>query len=468
MSTPTTASKLETVIDKRTGDQPAETPGHVIPGKDLRRRLGVVAPEKTEDIPPEKPDVEKSEVSVAVTPEVKPAARRGKKPSKTPPVPVQPALDTETLTTAVAAGVKAAMTPEKKEVAVADPTANLGPKQKRTYTVLARMELANPENKGKAKQYLDSQSKFQEYKSKWEQDHPGKKFDIEDEDHSEFLSANDVSYDADEYTEALADLKAEERAASAMKPLEEKLRQQEYEVKMAKRAADMVPRIDGHQKITAKVFFNQLGDPFKGVLDERGAVVRPEIDRMVKENPANVKVFQAAQQTELVAGELMKIATGLVEFSDKNPVHVAILGFANKQEREMMALPADQRMNDEGKAFAPSAEWNKMTESQRKTHWTYSDAELSTLYAFEMADFAKKEIERSDKEFNERLDKMGIKRPASTTPAPTAAKPVATPEQPRTQERSPAGAVAPRMAPVAGQSKNTNSPTKPLLQRLVG
>lgn len=445
----------QTPVDTRTGDKPSETPGHVIPGQDLRARLNL-APKPVEKHPEKK---EESVVPAAPTPPAKnPANGRFIKKPKViaAPVVVAPAFDVDAATTIVTAAVKTALA--KPEPAAIDPLTGLTAQQKKRLTVIQHMETMNPVNKGKGDAYVAAAKKLATYQSEWEAnpENKGKRFNVDDEEHELFMVNNDVDIDPDEFNEAMADMRADEKTKAAMKPIEERFKLEDENKKLAARAAEVAPTITTHAKATALTLFGQLGDVYKGVLDQGGTVVPAEVKRLLDENPVNEEIFKIAQQTETVASELMRIATGVSQFNDKLPLHVHIAEFAINQDAEMMKLPQDQRYND-GKLFAAMDEWNKLTPKQRETRWHLTDVDLSTLYAVEQADRAKKMLETEEKKFTALAERRGLK--------PVTAAPRVVPHE----DRSPSGAVAPMVTTKSAQAKlPENNSIKPLLKRLVG
>ena len=478
-------SKLETPVDPKTGDKPADVPGHVIPGADLRRRMGLnptELPKSEEEVTGKKSarvqaedDAKAKEAKEAMEAAAKKVTVRKHtrtihKPEPAPAAALGPKEIAEIANEVVKAGQKTATEAAAK---AAEP--ELTPKQKRDHAVLKRIEESNPARAGVAAKYLDSQKKFAAYKSAWEAEHKGETFNPEAPEHEAFVTANEVTYDQDEYLEALADIKAEERAAKAMEPITKKLEAEEQQKKQQARVAELVPKIVTHQKTTALVFFNQMGDDFKGVLDDGGTLVVDKMKTLTDANPATKRVFGLAEQTEKFAGQVMAIAAGLTTFDEKNPLDREIFEFANKQEAAMAALPEEKRINENGQEFCTAADYAKMTPAQRKDYWTLSDTDLSALYAVEKAAEAKNIIEDDAREFNARLIQAGYKpqptsylaqlnsaRPAPVAPAPAAPAPPP-PPAPVADDYSPSGVVAPRMAQVRPQ---LNTSTKSLLQRL--
>lgn len=476
----------ETQIDSRSGDKPAETPGHVIPGMDLRKRMGAAYSERSGLAP--NPDAAKKEhklppdapVAAALPPKDEKTGKFVKKPKA--PAPMA-AVDPEALSAAVVAGIKAAQPKEAPAPAPPDPLEGLKPAQKRKFAVLTQMGETGGD-KNLAKRWLETERKMATYKSEWEAKNKGKKFDIADPEHDEFVTANDVPYDLDEFADAehaliekRASELADDRAKAALKPLEEKIKLAEDTQAEQKRVAELIPQVKLHSAAIAKVLFSQLGDEYKKVIGEDGKPVQSELNRLNSENPVNRQVFDLAQQAELVASELKKIHFGLTKFRENPParsafktkeefnaelqtylLHTDIAEFAIEQDAEMAKNPEEERLNQDGKMFATMGEWNKLTEKQRESRWYLTDADLSVFFAIKQAKEAKRIL--------------AAKKPDAPAPAPPAPSRPERPERPayarQPEERSPSGAVgsiAPKTAQVANVKQTARNT---LLSRMVG
>ena len=434
------AIETPTIIDSRSGDKPTDIPGHVTPGKSLRERMGV----KTRE--PKEP--------VAAAPEPttpKPAAKKK-------PAPVAPPINLEDVANTAASAAVAAIEKTKPAppapAAEPNPTDGLTPAQARKFAVFERMETLNAENKGKAASFAAAAKKMAAYQSDWEAKNKGKKFNPEDEDYEQFRSDNDVTYDEDEYVEALADLKADEKSKKAIAPLEEKFKAQETEAANQKAIAEVAPKAIAQAKASAKLFFGELGDEFKSILDEAGTLNKEEEAKIVAVNDHYPQIAQAAYQTELVAGEMKRIANGAVKIDEKNPspLHVEIFNFAVAQEKLLKETPEENQLDERGRKFATSAEWAAMTPQKRVHYWHLSDEDLSKLYAVDMAGKVKKTIASEEEKFTNLAKKRGLvngqTQKQDLTPAPV--KPIAPVINHR--EPTPAGAIAPRMAPSTNRS----------------
>lgn len=426
--------KSNTIIVAGSGDVPAEIEGHVKPGKSLREMMGIATREPKTEKPAE----------------AKPAAPKPAAKKVVPPV--APPVDLETVANTAATAAVAALEkakPSPPTPAEEKPTDGLTPAQAKKFAVLERMEALNPENKGKAASYAAAAKKMAAYQADWEARNKGKKFNPEDEEHDQFLADNDVTYDEDEYVEALAELKADEKAKKAIAPLEEKFKAQETEAANQKLASEIAPKAIAQAKASAKLFFGELGDEFKSILDESGTLNKEEEAKIAGANDYYPAIAQAAYQTELVAGEMKRIASGVSKIDEKNPspLHVEIFNFAIAQEKLLKAKPEEDQLDERGRRFATSEEWAAMTPQKRAHYWHLSDDDLSKLYAVEMAEKVKKNIAAEEEKFTNLAKKRGLLngKTQNTESIPAPARPI----QPVVNHRepTPAGAIAPRMAP---------------------
>lgn len=440
--------------------EPKAVPTMVEPAKALRERWGL-ADVKIEEKKPDEPEklLEDALPAAEVVPE-KPPQRRVRKPVAPPRdesgkfVPQVSAKEIAEIADAV---VKANA---PKPVAAANPADSLTPQQKKKLTIIKRMEELNPAAKGKAEAFTNAALKLANYQKDWEKTNKGKTFDIQDGEHEEFLKDNDVQIDPDEYQEAMADLRAEEK----VRPFQEKAKAEEAEKARVLRVNTLMPDIIKRQREAGKSFISELGDDFKGLFDENNNIIVAERDKLLQRK-VYAQALQTAANVETVAAELMAIATDLVRFDAKNPLHVEIFQLVERQEQAIKKLPADQQ-TDGGRQFATSAEWSQMSESERQRHWHLTDAELAALYADEMALSVKKAIADEDAEFDRQARQRGL---IKGEPAPIPAAPVTQPAPARPQQRaverparSPVGSAAPRVAPVPSL---TDMQKVPLIKR---
>lgn len=419
----------------------------------IRQMVGIPKKSKEDkEKPDEQPKPEAAKPEGEKPPE-KPVVK--KKNAAAKPSPAAPALNAEDIAAAVTSGVREVLKKdEKPEPKRSD---GLSDKEKKKLAVFEQMEKSNPANAGLASRFTESLKKHQEYQKAWEAKNPGKKFDIAEDDHADFVSANDLTWDQDEYIEALTDMKAN----VATGKVEEKLNGELSKVKNAERARAEAPLIAENQVESAKLFFKELGGDFSELKGAKGQLSNEAVEKLYAENPIYRKVVEPIERdVAAVSGELMKIARNHIELTADNPLHRKIVDYISKQEAEFDKLPDDQKVNQHGKIFTTSDKWEKMTKAQRDRHWVLTDRDFASLYAADASVVAKKLIEREEGDFKTVAEKRGFK-PVAAAPLKEEKAP-----EPQPESRSPqARGVAPRMAPLQNNGKK---PEKTAAQILFG
>jgi hypothetical protein len=424
---PKTAPQIPPVVPAPVAPAPA-------PKTNVRERLGIKKAAA-------KSEAEPAAAAPAPVVPAKPAVASKPKPKTATPSTV--VIDEEKLGKAIAKNLPNAQpaapitaAPEKKEP-------ELSPVNARRLQVLNQMAADNPMLKTLPEEFMTAIKNEKEYRAKWESENKGKTFNPEDTEHEDFFSGNDVTWDADEYDLAKDNIqKAEAKAAAegVLKPKMDALDEKE-------RANAAIPQIITHQATTAKLLFDDLGTDFAKVLKPNGDIDIAEVTRLKEENPIYAKVFPIAEHAERIAGEIYRIAKGLSKYNSTLPIHREIADFVFGQEAALKAAPAENQKNSEGKTFATAEEWSKMDDQQRKDHWTFSENELSAIFAAQSAAKAKKIIEAEENNFKTLAEKRGFKAAGSEK-----SPPAANGQQPKPAEiippapASPAGINAPRMA----------------------
>jgi hypothetical protein len=420
----------------------------------VRESLGLKSKgEKKPETPPE-------------TPPVVPAPRK----KKDKPAPAPEPTNIIELATAVGESVARAIKPAAPVVPTEeDEVKLLAADLQSKYRVLSRMAKNDPALAEIPKQFLSSLKKFESYKAEWLAANKGKEFNREDDEHQEFLQSNDVAWDEDKYVEALADMRAE----GAIEKVEKKFDARVSEVEKREKAAKARPLVINHAKATAKVFFGQLGDDFKEVLDAGGNYQPAKYKELVDKNPIYEDLLPFAQHTEDVASEIYRLANGFSDFGKPSPdlseedqkkqfrLHHEIMPFILGEERRLKEQPADKQLNAEGKMFATGEEWEKLSPEQRAKHWTFNDKLLSALFAFNQAKEAKKIIKKATDLLEKTIKARGL-QPSHTGNGASAefverVKNIVVPmEKPRNND-TPAGIVAPKLPPQINRSPGEKS-----------
>lgn len=459
----------ETIIDSRSGDKPIEgKPGQVTPGMDMRQRMGIRAATKP---PEEKKEPELPPDNEGLPPKDPRSGRFVKAKAKKKVAEPITKDDIASIATSVAtAAVKA--TQIREEPKVVDPLLGLADDDRDTHRILLKMEELGPTNKGKAAAFLKATKALADHKEEWEKANRGKKFNIEDPEHEEFVRDHEVTWSERDFSRALVKLETEVETQSKIKPLQDKLAAKEQEEQDRGRAAQIAPKVANHQRATAMVLFQQLGDDFKNVLDEGGNLNQEEAKKLADSSPVIGQVFGLAADTEAVAGELMRIANGVSKLDYKaveeerkrmraglpmlnalNNLHARVFEFVGEQEQLMLEQPDANQIDDKGRQFVTSAQFDKLKDDERGDYWTFNDADLSLLYAANNAELAKKIIENDERVFNARAASRGYA--VQNNPPP---RQVVPPKPPVTtapkRHTSPAGGGTAR---IGGIKQNGNS-----------
>lgn len=353
------------------------------------------------------------------------------------------------------------------------PEDGLNDKQRRTLEVLKRLEVEYKDNIGKAKAYVESVQKANEYRKAWEAQNPGQKFDPDDEAHDEFFKDNDVDWDDEEFADVQALIRAEKVAKQTSDQLAPKLA--DIDRREALRAAE--PAVMGQQINAARGFWSELGEEYAKVLDQTGGIDAAEVQRLNGEDPNRVLAFQRAQIVENFAAELHRLTLvskdghPLYPYNPKDEGHKFIAEFIADQEAAMQALPPEQQLDEHGRRFVTADEYYNMTEHRQRYHWRFTDAHLSHIFALKQAQEVKALLAAENEKFEKTASARGyvkngdggkVTPPAGGTSVP---KPVAATERPT----SPASTVEPMVARPGGRGQGSDNPaTSSFLNRWLG
>lgn len=373
--------------------------------------------EKEKAKPDEKPKEGDGKPAAAAP---KPKADKSK-PAATPPAPV---LDRETIASAVAEGMERGSKKPEPTSEVKSEEVELPPAEAKRLAVLERMEKSNPDKyKGRAKAYRDSYTKLLKYSEDWEKANPGKEFNEDDEEHKEFFDKNNVDWDDDDYTEALAELKSDEKVGAARKEIDQKF----ATIERAEKLRSEAPKIVQSQTTAALAYFADMDGEFAKVLKADGTLDTELGKKLTEADPikAQIIVGGASRVEELVA-ETYKLFTNLVDYDGKNPNHIAINSFVLSKEEQLMKKPAKEQLDSEGRPFLTADAYWKLDEKQRAKHWTFSREDVDTMLTAAIAASVKQQVQYEEEKFQRIAKARGITIPEAKaavadeqqTPAP--------------------------------------------------
>ena len=362
-----------------------------------------------------------------------------------------PVIDEEKLGAAIARGMK----PAEKTEPVADEKSELPADEQRNLKVLEAMEKANPEKyKGVSETYMSNLAALQDYAAKWQEEHPGEEFDENADEHKDFMAKREIEWDDNDFTEALADIKAEEKIVKRMDEVNKKFET----IDQKERLQAAAPKVNAAKVASAKTFFAGMEGDFAKVFDEKGVLNVKHMEGLRDSDPLKFSIIlTAAQRLENLVSENYKLFNGLVPYIESNPVHQAISKFAISKEQQLTAKPANEQLDDRGRLFKTAAEFYKLPVDQRNRYWTFSREDLDLMMASTQIKYAKTTISAEEKRFDSIAKARGLKKgDAASASAAPAARPAEEAEEEVVDDKpaSPSARGTPRVAVVAGAGGN--------------
>lgn len=284
-------------------------------------------------------------------------------------------------------------------------------KDRRKIDNLKSLESLYPDQyKGIADKFQNSRKAEVDYRAKWESANPGERFDPEAQEHDSFYDKNDVSFDNDDYLEAIAERRANAKTTKVQQELEQH-----------RRVSALEPKIKEFRKDTRK----------EVVKEHQEIMDKPVLGEIVSEQASFAEeVVEATHR--LFNGET---------FDRNNQIHQRAEQFAMAAERDLMSQPVDKQRDSQGRQFVPSEQYMKLTDEQRAGAWTL-DAEHVTQFVVGVikgatTDRLKAEQEKMDK-YLEAQGYVKSETGAATATAPKTAS---------TKPKSPSSSAAPKTAP---------------------
>lgn len=391
----------------------------------------------------EPPKVEEPKAAEPKAPEAKAAEPKAAEPKaaepkvsrkKKEPEPIDyEKLASTTAEAATRAAVEAVKQQPKPAPAVEEVT--LPASEQRRINYLKRLEQLYPDKYADvASRYEKSYKEIEKYQRKWEQANPGETFDPEAQEHTAFFEKNAVDWEDEDYAEAVAEEKAEAVRRQTVAEYEERERRKEAAPRAQEKARsvtmDLVQELDPA--------FKDL-DPFAPDADTKAEDLDP-----VK-GPVIVNAARFAEQFVKTSNRLFD---GVDKFDAANPLHKQISDFASQKEQAIMALPRDQQLDNQGRAFVPADRYYSLPAKERARTWTLSADDVAFLARQEIAEDAKKEIARQEARAEKLRQKWGV--PREKSPESPAAKTQVSPTPEPSKPVSPVGGTDPKMAGVKG------------------
>lgn len=364
-----------------------------------------------------KPKAEKP----AKKPEKKAEPKIEPKPAPKPtPAPHAPQLSADDIAEAAARGVATAMKAEKPvETPKPDDKSTLPASEQRRITVLKQLETANPDKyKGLAERYEKSLTNLVDYAEKWEAAHPGETFDEDADEHKEFVAKNEegLDWEDDDYTEALADMKLSEKMGV-------RDRKEAEQNKRARTIQEAIPKINEARLNRSREFLKKVGDEYAGLVGEDGKANPAVFEKLNAEDPVKTEIIvSSADLVEKLVAANYALFNRLENFDGQNPLHRSISGFMLQKEAELLAKPAAEQLDAQGRKFMAAADYHnpKTADATRAKHWTFGQKDVEALLVHGIYNQAKAQIANEDQKFEKRVKARGYAPPQGGSPAPAA------------------------------------------------
>lgn len=373
-------------------EEPKEEPKDA--ASSLMERLGYKKPSKPEtpveesEAEPEAQVEEKSEVE----PEVKPKRKRGR-PRKEESISASEIKD---IIRTTASSVAEATAPKNTPQQVPDYD-NIEELNKDDLEIFASLEEKDPKYKGIRDKYKTYLGSLNGYKQSWINDNPGLTFDPNDAEHEDWVSSNMPEFDDRDFDDA----RIETRAKRLIKDQERKYMSELDDVRSEVAEANMKSELEqGTNNSIAEVVVG-IDESYLKLIQENGGEALEEADPI-----AHHVLNESLAANEKVLYELEKLAHPSRKFrlNANNNTHKELIQFALGKEKEIASLPVSDQMHD-GKRFATTESWAKMSESDRQSYWRLEPAHIKTMYVGQISNQAKEKIESEKKRFEEYLSK---------------------------------------------------------------
>ena len=352
----------------------------------LMERLGYKSQKAEEEPAPEEPAPEEEvEAEPEATAEEKPKRKRGR-PKKEESLSANEIKDIIRETASSVASAKVDDTPEP--VHSYDELEELN---KSDLEVFEQLEEKNPKYSGIREKYKSYLGSLGSYKSKWMAENPGQDFDQNDAEHEEWSGANIPKCDDRDFDDA----RIEARAKGMLRDSEKRYMGELQSVRAEVAEANMKGELDQGTNNSVAEVVSSIDENYLKMIQESGGEALEQADPI-----AHHVLNEVLAESEKTLYELEKLAHPSRKFglNMNNEVHKGLVQFALSKEKQIVALPSDQQLH-EGKRFATTEQWMKMSESKREGHWHLEPGHIKTMYVSDISNKAKSRIDSERERF---------------------------------------------------------------------
>lgn len=335
---------------------------------------------------------------------------------------------------------------------------------KETFNLFKVLSETEPERyKDKHLEFSQFVTKLAKYKSKWEQENKGDKFDADAADHEDFYSANQPQFESEDLSKARIRLETSKEVDKRLAKQRE-----EYEAKLAEFERKTVGAEVGREAQAAagratESFINGLPDA------ELKTAVTAGADKLKESDPVAFEVVnRVAGDLQRAVVELHSIVNRPGHYNPQNPVHTYISGFVVQQENQIKQLPAAQQVH-QGKQFATRAEYAALPAAQRAQYWMLTEPDVVHMLTASASAVAAQTVKQERAKMETMATKYGFtKAAAAASVTPAAAAVAAVPAKPAAvKPASPSSTAGDASAPAgAGKPADNTTAEKKLVSSL--
>jgi len=236
-------------------------------------------------------------------------------------------------------------------------------KAERTYSILQTMAKKWPsEYSSLPTQFLEELTSKKDYRTQWQKDNPGKRFDWKDDEHADFLDSIEVQYDPDDYDEAKLNVlkpSGSDESTRRLQELEAKLVKQEADKKAAMVIESAAKEFASGFKVSADLTTRAGRSAAKengGILDRVAAEVAEEMDKHLR---ATVEIY-----------------SGSTRFNPSDQIHKTL---AQIEKSLNDAFAASRKSQRGGKQFMRTDEFASLVNrnpAAADQYWTVGEQEM--------------------------------------------------------------------------------------------
>lgn len=279
-----------------------------------------------------------------------------------------------------------------------------------TLEQLRVIEQMDEKKKGVADKYIkalkdqeeDHKRRTKEYATQWRRDNPGKTYNGQDAEHTEFF--------AELEEEPLPDIGV---SARDLKLAERKI----IEDQVAKRFEAKEQALD--QRLKAAEHREEVKSAATSAAKRVQKLVGVEDISKADEWQQPI-LRDATDRSARFASTAYAVFNGVEQYDAKNKLHRDVVGVIKALETQLLAEPPENTVNPKGQSFLPRPEYLKLPAEQRDDYWTITHRDVIDYANDLLAEEAKATIAKEEEKLENFAKKRGytVNGAAKPTPAP--------------------------------------------------